>query len=213
MTKGLKVPVAWPHDGSVHDKGTGEALKDQYKNFGANMLPTHAINRGTGKNDLLPSLEEIRELMYTGRLTIAAHNTELLEEIRHYHRDHDYRVSKQRDDLISAFTICGVMMKHRGKPRWECEGIGSGRCPMPAMCRAAAASQRATGSRDRFPAVLKSRPRARLPSRPSQNVAERPTNCDADNCWNKGQLIITSSERRIARTREVAIAKPYPNAC
>jgi phage terminase large subunit-like protein len=128
MTKGLRVPVAWPHDGSVHDKGSGLALKDQYKNFGANMMPTHAVNRSSGKNDLLPSIEEIRELMYSGRLTIAAHNTELLEEIRHYHRDHDYRVSKQRDDLISALRYA-VMSKHRGKLRWECDGTGFGQMP------------------------------------------------------------------------------------
>ena len=128
MTKGLRVPVSWPHDGSTHDKGSGLALKDQYKNFGANMLPTHAVNRSSGKNDLLPSIEEIRELMYSGRLTVAAHNTELIEEIRHYHRDHDYRVSKQRDDLISAFRYA-VMMKHKGRPRWECDGIGYGQMP------------------------------------------------------------------------------------
>lgn len=66
--------------------------------------------------------------MYGGRLTIAAHNTELIEEIRHYHRDHDYRVSKQRDDLISALRYA-VMSKHRGKPRWECDGIGFGQMP------------------------------------------------------------------------------------
>jgi phage terminase large subunit-like protein len=128
MTQGLRIPVAWPHDGSTHDKGSGLPLASQYKGFGANMLPKHATNHGTNHNNVEPGLEEIREAMYTGKLTIAPHNSELLEEIRHYHRDENFKLVKQRDDLICALRYA-VMMKRSGKPCSECEGVGFGNMP------------------------------------------------------------------------------------
>jgi hypothetical protein len=33
------IPVAWPHDGLQHDKGSGEQLAEQYRKLGVNMLP------------------------------------------------------------------------------------------------------------------------------------------------------------------------------
>jgi phage terminase large subunit-like protein len=128
MTRGLRVPISWPHDGHTHDKGSGLSLSMQYKNFGANMLASHAVNHGTKTNAIEPSLEEVRELMFTGKLAIAGHNTELLEEIRNYHRDEDFRVVKQMDDLISALRYA-IMMKRSGKPLDACEGIGYGALP------------------------------------------------------------------------------------
>ena len=66
MTQGLRIPIAWPHDGSTHDKGSGLPLAGQYKGFGANMLPRHAINHGTTHYNVEPALEEMRQLMYEG---------------------------------------------------------------------------------------------------------------------------------------------------
>jgi phage terminase large subunit-like protein len=125
MTRGARVPCSWPHDGHQHDKGSGLSLAMQYKNFGANMLPSHAINHGTNNFSVEPALEELRELMFTGKLSIAGHNTELLEEMRHYHRDQDFRIVKQRDDMVSALRYA-VMSKRRGKPMSECDGVGFG---------------------------------------------------------------------------------------
>jgi phage terminase large subunit-like protein len=128
MTRGLRVPVAWPHDGNQHDKGSGLALSQQYKNFGAFMMAGHAVNHGTNGNAVEPALEEMREAMYSGKLTIAGHNHELLDEMRNYHRDEDFRIVKQRDDLISGLRY-GIMMRRQGKPLTECEGIGHGNLP------------------------------------------------------------------------------------
>jgi phage terminase large subunit-like protein len=128
MCRGLRIPIAWPHDGATHDKGSGLSLASQYKAFGANMLPTHATNHGTKAFNVEPAIEEVRELMFSGKLTIAGHNRELLEEMRHYHRDDDFRIVKQRDDLISAFRYA-VMMRRSGKPLDQCEGIGYGNMP------------------------------------------------------------------------------------
>jgi phage terminase large subunit-like protein len=128
MCKGLRVPVAWPHDGHVADKGSGLGLAAQYKAFGANMMAKHATNHGTNAFNIEPAIEEIRELMFSGKLTIAGHNHELLEELRHYHRDENFKVVKSRDDLVSALRYA-IMSKRHGRALSECEGIGFG--PMP----------------------------------------------------------------------------------
>jgi phage terminase large subunit-like protein len=128
MTRGLRVPVAWPHDGNQHDKGSGLPLSLQYKTFGANMMADHAVNHGTKMNSVDPALEEMREMMFGGKLTIAGHNHELLDEMRNYHRDEDYKIVKQRDDLISALRYA-IMMRRQGKPLTECDGIGYGNMP------------------------------------------------------------------------------------
>ena len=128
MTRGLRVPIAWPHDGAVHDKGSGLPLALQYKGFGANMMSRHAFNHGTQQFNIEPALEEMREMMFAGKLTIAGHNSELLEELRTYHRDEDFRIVKQRDDLVSAFRYA-VMMRRSGRTRSECDGVGYGTQP------------------------------------------------------------------------------------
>jgi hypothetical protein len=125
MCRGLRIPVSFPHDGHQHDKGSGLPLAMQYKHFGANMMPSHAVNHGTKTNSVEPALEEIRDMMFTGRLKIAPHNGELLEELRNYHRDEDFRIVKQRDDLVSALRYA-IMMRRSGKMLNDCEGIGHG---------------------------------------------------------------------------------------
>jgi hypothetical protein len=119
MTRGLRVPVAWPHDGNQHDKGSGLPLSQQYNIFAANMLLGHAINHGTKTNAVEPAIEELRELMFDGKFSIAGHNTELFEEIRNYHRDENFKIVKQRD------------MRRQGKPLSDCDGVGYG---IPALC-------------------------------------------------------------------------------
>ncbi len=139
MTKGLRFPIAWPHDGSAHDKGSGQPLAGQYKAYGANMMARHAVSHGTKLNSVEPALAEIRELMMLGKLTIAGHNHKLLEEPRHYHRNEDFKIVKQRDDLISAFRYA-VMMRRYGKSRSECDGVGYGGPAMPFAAQRGASS-------------------------------------------------------------------------
>jgi phage terminase large subunit-like protein len=128
MTQGLRVPVAYPHDGHTHDKGSGLLLAKQYKEFGANMMAGHTVNHGTKQNNVEPALEEMRALMFADKLHIAGHNTELLEELRHYRRDEDYRIVKQQDDLVSTLRYA-IMMRRHGRAKSECDGIGYGRMP------------------------------------------------------------------------------------
>jgi hypothetical protein len=144
MTRGLRIPIAWPHDGAVHDKGSGLPLAQQYRGFGANMMPKHATNHGTQAFALEPALEEMREMMFAGRITIGGHNQELIEELRTYHRDEDYRIVKQRDDLVSALRYA-VMMRRQGRTRSECDGVGFGNMPFAAQRRDRSGPQIAHG--------------------------------------------------------------------
>ena len=78
--------------------------------------------------------------MFAGKLTIAGHNHELLEELRHYHRDDNFKLVKQRDDLVSAMRYA-IMMRRHGKPLTECDGVGYGAVPYAAQRRANSGQQ------------------------------------------------------------------------
>jgi phage terminase large subunit-like protein len=129
MCWNLRLPIAYPHDAHTHDKGSGETLASQYKALGLRMMATNAFNHGTNHNySVDPALEEIRSYMYGGRLHIGSYNHEFIDEVRNYHRDQDFRLVKQRDDLVSAFRYA-VMMRRFGKPLHECEGYGYTKLP------------------------------------------------------------------------------------
>jgi phage terminase large subunit-like protein len=122
LCRGLRVPVAWPHDGLQHERGSGEAIADVYRRLGCSMLGTHAQNRGGG-NHLEPAIEEMCGFMKRGTFTIASHMTELAEELLNYHRDEDYKIVPLRDDLISAVRYA-FMMRRSGRRLDECEAYG-----------------------------------------------------------------------------------------
>ena len=63
--------------------------------------------------------------MYTGKLTIAKHNGELIEEMRMYHRSEDFKIVKQNEDLVSAFRYA-TMMRRMGRTIAETDGVGYG---------------------------------------------------------------------------------------
>src|SRR5689334_8776082 len=48
-----------------------------------------------------------------------------MDELRNYHRDEDFRVVRQRDDMVRALRYA-IMMRRHGKALQECEGIGHG---------------------------------------------------------------------------------------
>jgi phage terminase large subunit-like protein len=122
MCRGLRVPIAWPHDGLTHEKGSGIALADVYRRLGAPMLRTHAENKGGGYH-VEPAIEEMIGYMKRGTFAIANHMSELAEEILSYHRDEDYKIVRLRDDLISAARYA-FMMRRSGKVLDDCESYG-----------------------------------------------------------------------------------------
>ena len=65
MCRGLRIPIAWPHDGLQHEKGSGIALADVYRRVGAPMLGKHAENKGGGYH-VEPAVEEMCGFMKRG---------------------------------------------------------------------------------------------------------------------------------------------------
>jgi hypothetical protein len=105
---GKWVPIAWPHDGLIRDKGSGDQLAKQYRDQGLSMLVDRAEHEEGGIG-VEAGLYEILERMQTGRFKVFRSNAEWLEEFRFYHRK-DGVLIKERDDLMSA-TRYAVMMK------------------------------------------------------------------------------------------------------
>lgn len=93
-------PVAWPHDGLQHDKGSGEQLASQYKKHGLLMLTERATFED-GTNGVEAGISEMLERMQTGRWKVFSTCTAWLEEFRLYHRK-DGLIVKESDDTISA---------------------------------------------------------------------------------------------------------------
>lgn len=115
--RGDWIPVAWPHDGLSHDKGSGIPLADQYREMGINMLrerfsnpPSPGEKEGQGGQGVEVGIMEMLTRMETGRLKIFSTCHELLEELRIYHRK-DGKLVKVRDDLISAVRYAVMSLR------------------------------------------------------------------------------------------------------
>lgn len=116
IAKGKWIPVAWPHDGLQHDKGSGVQLAEQYRAAGVNMLAekaTHAPamgqKEGEGGFGLEAGISEMLERMETGRWKVFDHLNDWFAEFRQYHRK-DGQIVKKKDDAISASRYA-MMMK------------------------------------------------------------------------------------------------------
>jgi hypothetical protein len=107
---GTEIPVAWPHDGLQHDKGSGEQLAQQYRNEGLAMLPERATFED-GSNGVEAGIMEMLDRMNTGRWKVARHCGVWLAEFRLYHREHGLIV-KIDDDCISASRYALMMLRH-----------------------------------------------------------------------------------------------------
>lgn len=105
--KGRWIPIAWPHDGLQHDKGSGEQLAEIYRKHGANLLPDRATFED-GSNGLEAGIAEMLDRMQTGRWRVFSTCTGWLDEFRLYHRKNGLIV-KLKDDAISASRY-GMMM-------------------------------------------------------------------------------------------------------
>lgn len=121
--RGEWIPVAWPHDGLQHDKGSGEALAEQYRKHGLLMLADKATNaptkgeaEGTGGNGVEAGLMDMLDRMQTGRLRVAKHLNDWFEEFRLYHRDNG-KIVKEGDDLMSATRYALMMLRHAKVPK------------------------------------------------------------------------------------------------
>ena len=107
------VPVAWPHDGTQRDKGSGGTLASIYKRGGLLMLDQHASLPGGGYSSEAGIMEMLTR-MRNGRFKVAAHLGEWAEGFEGYHRK-DGLIVKVDDDLLPATRI-GVMQIRSARP-------------------------------------------------------------------------------------------------
>jgi hypothetical protein len=118
---GKDLPWAWPHDALQHDKGSGVQIAEMYREQGMNLLDERAQFED-GSFGVEAGIQAMLQRMQTGRLKVAKHLNEWLEEFRMYHRK-DGKIVKERDDLMSA-TRYGIMMLRfaeveRDKSAWQ----------------------------------------------------------------------------------------------
>jgi phage terminase large subunit-like protein len=108
-SRGKWIPVAWPHDGLQHDKGSGVPIAQQYRDHGANLLPEKATFPD-GSNGVEAGVLDMLDRMKTGRLKVAEHLNDWWEEFRLYHRK-DGQIVKEGDDLMSATRYAVMMLR------------------------------------------------------------------------------------------------------
>jgi phage terminase large subunit-like protein len=119
IARGPWIPVAWPHDGLQHEKGSGIQLAEQYRAAGVNMLYEHAQLPESGAEDeqkvSRTSVEAGVLMMLTamqeGRFKVFSTLNDWFEEFRLYHRK-DGKIVKLDDDLMSATRYGYVMLRH-----------------------------------------------------------------------------------------------------
>lgn len=112
------LPVAWPHDGLQHDKGSGDQLAELYRKAGLKMMSERATHPD-GSNGVEAGLQDMLQRMQLGKFKVFSHLAEWFEEFRMYHRK-DGKVVKESDDLMAA-TRYAWMMKRKGVSRKEAE--------------------------------------------------------------------------------------------
>lgn len=136
-SRGPKIPVAWPHDGLQHDKGSGEELAQQYRDQGVMMLPDRAEFPDERGNGVEAGVTEMLDRMQTGRLKIARHLSEVWEEFRMYHRAPpangygESKIVKVHDDLLSAIRYAMMCLRFAkpetpARDRYRPNGQGQG---------------------------------------------------------------------------------------
>ena len=106
------MPWVWPHDGYVHDKGSGVTIATQYRREGLKMIGEHATFENGG-HGFEAGVMEMLLRMKSGRLKVFHHLEDWFSEFDVYHRK-DGKVVKENDDLLSA-TRLTVMAKRFAK--------------------------------------------------------------------------------------------------
>lgn len=107
-------PVAWPHDGLQHDKGSGVSLATQYAQQNLNMLGEQA-KFPDGGNGVEAGVIDMLDRMRTGRWKVFSTCREWFEEFRLYHREPKpngaSQIVKLRDDCLSASRYGCMMLR------------------------------------------------------------------------------------------------------
>lgn len=118
------VPIAWPHDGLMHEKGRDNAKQqaDHYKDAGFNMLHDRATWDGSS-NSVEQGIYEIRQRMQSGTFKVFRGCRDFFDEFMQYHRDDKGKIVKTVDDILDAARYAYMMRRYAirvgevGKPK------------------------------------------------------------------------------------------------
>ncbi len=110
------VPVAWPPDGLMHEKGKDVATqqKQNWINAGFSLLYDHAtwIEGGVSVEN---GLYEIGNRQRAGTYKIFRGQPDLMAEHRQYHRDEKGKIVKVMDDILDAARYAYMMKRYAKK--------------------------------------------------------------------------------------------------
>lgn len=107
------VPIAWPADGLMHEKGRDvtRQQKDHYISAGFDMLHEHATWLDGG-NSVENGIWEVLNRARKGTFKIFRGQNDLMDEWRQYHRDEKGRIVKTRDDILDAIRYAYMMLRY-----------------------------------------------------------------------------------------------------
>lgn len=124
VSRGPWVPVAWPHDGLQHDKGSGVMLSELYRQAGLNMLHERAqyeevpgMSGSSTKErwSVEAGIMDMLERMKTGRFKVFSHLSDWWAEFRMYHRK-DGKIVPVEDDAMSATRYAVMSLRFAVTP-------------------------------------------------------------------------------------------------
>lgn len=108
--RGEWIPVAWPMDGHLPERGSGLPQKDLYVKHGVSMLDKHATD-AEGSVSVEAGTMRLLERMKAGKLKIAPHLKEIFIEKRLYRREKG-KIVKKNDHLLDALRYLEMMLRY-----------------------------------------------------------------------------------------------------
>ena len=130
--RGDWIPVAWPHDGMQHDRGSGQRLHKNYRDeYKVNMLAKSARYKTDegGAQPQWPIIETLRDLLDAGKFKVFRTCQPWLQEYRSYHMK-DGKIVAKRDDALKA-SFYALMMRRFARSRYEGNRMPKDRQPAP----------------------------------------------------------------------------------
>lgn len=108
--RGDWIPVSWPADGHLPERGSGEPQKDLYIKEGVNMLGAHATDEN-GSNSVEAGIMRNFERFRDRRLLVAPHLEEFFREKRMYRRENG-KILKKNDHILDALRYGEMMIRY-----------------------------------------------------------------------------------------------------
>lgn len=125
------VPVAWPSDGLMHEKGKDVAMqqKENWSKAGFSLVHEHATWQSGGVS-VESGLYEIGDRQRKGTYKIFKGQPDLMAEHRQYHRNEKGQIVKVMDDILDAARYA-YMMRRFSKKQGEIGQVVNVVMPQP----------------------------------------------------------------------------------